>query len=135
MPKFGKSSRERLDTCHPDLQRLFEEVVKHFDCRVTCGHRDRMAQMIAYQENRSKLPWPQSKHNQIPSTAVDVVPYPVDWKDIHRFYYFAGFVKGVAKFLGIPIRWGGDWDSDTEVDDQTFNDLPHFELKGGGNTQ
>jgi hypothetical protein len=61
--------------------------------------------------------------------AVDVAPYPVDWNDKERFYYFAGFVKGVASSLGISIRWGGDWNSDNNLKNQTFFDLPHFELK------
>ena len=30
--------------------------------------------------------------------------------------------------LGVRLRWGGDWDSDLEVDDNDFDDLPHFEL-------
>ena len=59
----------------------------------------------------------------------DVAPYQIDWQDKDRFYYFAGIVKGVALKLNIPIRWGGDWDSDTQVKDQTFFDLPHFEIK------
>lgn len=60
--------------------------------------------------------------------AVDVVPYPVDWQDRDRFHYFAGFVLGMATARGVKLRWGGDWDSDTEVDDNVFDDLPHFEL-------
>jgi peptidoglycan L-alanyl-D-glutamate endopeptidase CwlK len=43
--------------------------------------------------------------------------------------YFAGFVKGVASQMGIPIRWGGDWNSDNNLKDNKFDDLPHFELK------
>ena len=31
--------------------------------------------------------------------------------------------------MGIPVRWGGDWDDDTEVKDTGFKDLPHFELR------
>jgi len=30
--------------------------------------------------------------------------------------------------MDISIRWGGDWNMDTYVKDQRFNDLPHFEL-------
>jgi len=26
----------------------------------------------------------------MPSDAVDVAPYPIDWNDKERFYYFAG---------------------------------------------
>lgn len=49
-------------------------------------------------------------------------------KNLCRFYYFGGFAKGVAEVGGVPLRWGGDWDSDTFVDDQRFDDLVHFEL-------
>lgn len=136
MPSFGNRSRANLATCHPDLQRLFNEVIKHFDCTITCGHRTEAEQDALYAKGRTtpgpkvtRAQWPNSKHNTLPSIAVDVTPYPVDWKDIKRFYYFAGVVKGIALSLDIDIRWGGDWDSDTEVTDQKFNDLPHFELR------
>jgi len=46
-----------------------------------------------------------------------------------RFYDFGGYVLGSAERLGVPLRWGGDWDRDHDVfDDQTFQDLVHFEL-------
>jgi peptidoglycan L-alanyl-D-glutamate endopeptidase CwlK len=129
MPHFSQRSYERLKTCHPDLIRLFETVVRGFDCTVLEGHRGEQAQNDAYDKGYSKLRYPDSKHNKTPSLAVDVAPYPVDWNDRERFYFFAGYVKGVAEELDITIRWGGDWDSDTHVHDQTFFDLPHFELK------
>jgi len=128
MPKFSKASQEKLATCHPDLQRLFNEVVKHFDCTVTCGERGEFEQNEAYRKGYSKLKYPESKHNGRPSMAADVVPYPIDWKDTERMYFFGGFVKATAVQMGIEIRWGGDWDSDTQVKDQNFIDLPHFEL-------
>ena len=31
--------------------------------------------------------------------------------------------------MGLKIRWGGDWDMDTQVKDNNFDDLPHFEIK------
>ena len=130
MPKFGKQSRTNLHACHQDLQNLFLEVVKYFDCSILEGFRGEIGQNKAFHEGRSKLKYPESKHNKMPSLAVDVVPYPINWNDKERFYYFAGFVKGIASQLGIVIRWGGDWDSDTQVHDQTFFDLPHFELEG-----
>ena len=34
---------------------------------------------------------------------------------------------GVAAAEGIKIRWGGDWDRDNDLADQSFNDLVHFE--------
>ena len=60
--------------------------------------------------------------------ALDVCPYPIDWNDKDRFYNFAGLVKGIAISMDIKIRWGGDWDGDNDLKDQTFFDLPHFEL-------
>ena len=39
MPKFGNRSKQRLETCHEDLQEIFNEVIKYFDCSVLCGHR------------------------------------------------------------------------------------------------
>jgi len=129
MPVFSEYSKVRLATADPRLQQLFNEVIKHFDCRVLCGHRGQQEQDQAYHDGKSKLPWPRSEHNHSPSTAVDVVPYPVVWEDRERFHYFAGLVKGVALGLGLKVRWGGDWDSDTEVrDEKGLNDLPHFEL-------
>ena len=129
MPKFGKRSRERLTTCNKELQALFNEVVKYFDCSVLVGYRGRNEQNIAYESGHSKVEWPNGKHNKNPSSAVDVAPYPVDWEDRERFLYFGGFVKGCAYQMGIPLRWGGDWDNDTSLSDNKFDDLVHFEIR------
>lgn len=127
---FSDASQLRLDTCHPDLQRLFNVVLQHYDCSILCGHRNEKDQNEAFRTGMSKLKWPEGEHNKYPSMAVDVAPCPVSWKkqDAIRFYHFAGFVKAVAVSLNIKIRWGGDWDSDNDLNDQTFFDLPHFEL-------
>ena len=53
---------------------------------------------------------------------------PIDWNNKERFYLFAGFVKGIAAEMGIKLRLGADWDGDFTTRDQTFHDLPHFEL-------
>ena len=129
MARFGKKSMSRLNTCDEDLVELFEKVVEFFDCSVLEGHRGEILQNKYFDEGKSKLKFPKGKHNDYPSNAVDVVPYPVDWEDTDRMYYFAGFVKGIAHVMDIPIRWGGDWDDDTEVKDTGFKDLPHFELR------
>jgi hypothetical protein len=128
MPAFGKKSTEKLATCDQRLQDVLNEVVKHFDCSILCGHRGKEEQNEAYHSGRSKLKFPKSKHNGTPSKAVDVAPYPIDWNDINRFHYFAGFVVGIAASKGITLRYGGDWDRDTQLKDNNFNDLPHFEI-------
>ena len=129
MPRFGKKSMSKLETCHEDLQQVFYQVIKHFDCSVLEGHRGEELQNKYFDEGKSKVRFPKGKHNANPSNAVDVVPWPIDWDDTDRMYYFAGFVKGIAAMLDIPLRWGGDWNDNTEVKDTGFKDLPHFELK------
>ena len=128
MYKFGTRSTKNLSEAHPDLQALFNEVIKHYDCTVIEGYRGEDEQNKACHAGASKLKFPQSKHNKTPSLAVDVCPYPIDWKDKDRFYHFVGFVKGVASQMGINIRCGADWDGDNDFKDQSFHDLPHFEL-------
>lgn len=120
MPRFSKRSLERLSTCHPDLQRLMHAVIERFDIAVLCGHRTREEQERAYRRGFSKARFGQSKHNAMPSLAVDVAPYPIDWNDLDRFHEMARIVKEEAARLGIQIRWGGDFNS--------FFDGPHFEL-------
>ena len=128
MPKFGRRSRERLATCHEDLQDLFKEVIKYVDCSVIEGQRDKERQNKLYEEGKTKVRYPNGRHNASPSRAADVVPYPIDWDDRERFHLFAGFVLGIAQSMEINIRGGGDWNKNFEVDDNQFDDFPHFEL-------
>lgn len=128
MPLFSARSKDRLATCHPWLQELFNEVIKKVDCTILAGRRFKAEQDRLYKLGKSKVQYPNSKHNRYPSHAVDVAPYPVDWTNIHRFYMFVGYVRAVADQMNIPIRCGADWDSDWLTSDQTFDDLPHFEL-------
>lgn len=133
MPKFSSSSSGKLNTCRESLQRLFEEVVKKHDCIILEGHRNEEKQYKLYKAGKSKVR--ASKHNHLPSRAVDVSPYPIpdkwgekDFKEKAKFYYFAGIVMGTAEQLGINIRWGGNWDGDDSFNDQVFDDLVHFEI-------
>jgi len=128
MPSFSRTSLSRLNTCDERLQRLFKEVVKTWDCSILCGHRSKEDQNKAFDSGRSKLRYPQSSHNSLPSMAVDVAPYPIDWNDLGAFYMFAGYVMRIAEEMGVAIRYGGDWDGDKKTADQRFNDLPHWEI-------
>ncbi len=128
MPKFSERSWSILRTCDPQLQQLFISVVNNFDCIIACGHRTEDLQNDLFRRGLSQLEWPNGKHNQIPSKAVDAYPWPIDWQDRDRFHYFAGFVMGKANHLGYKLRWGGDWDLDWQTRDNIFDDLGHFEL-------
>ncbi len=140
MPKFGKRSQQRLDTCHEDLQKICNEVIVSIDFSVLEGRRTLEKQQEYFRTGRSQLDGihKKSKHQSIPSQAVDVAPYPIDFSQASkakaRFYMLAGYFFEAAKVLlergeiSHELRWGGDWDSDKSFEDQSFDDLPHFEL-------
>jgi peptidoglycan L-alanyl-D-glutamate endopeptidase CwlK len=129
-------SLTNLAGCHPDLLRLISAVNEIVPCEVICGFRGEVAQNQAFAEGKSDKKWPDGKHNKtLPSgepysDAADVVPLPINWDDKVKFYHFAGVVRAVSALKGIPIRWGGDWDSDFDLHDQNLYDLPHFERIG-----
>jgi len=130
MIAFSKKSQDKLSTCHPDLQRLFNRVNELWPCTILYGRRTPEEQAALVASGASKTL--NSKHVMDPAMAADVSPDPLDWSDTARFYYFGGFVLGVAESMGIKIRWGGDWNGNMQIKDQNFNDLVHFELE---NTQ
>jgi len=132
MPAFSQSSINKLATCDKKLWDLFQEVVKHFDCIILCGHRGEAEQNEAFENHFSQLKFPDSLHNKQPSLAVDVAPYiggrPI-LNDREAACIFAGRVLQQADILGTPIRWGGDWNGNGLTTDNKFQDLFHFELK------
>lgn len=119
MPKYSEKSQASLSTCHEDLRKIFNQVIKVMDVTILEGHRTQANQTKAFEEGKSRAMWPMSKHNELPSMAVDVAPYPIDWDDRERFFRLAGLVQGIASQMGIEVNWGGDW---------SFFDGPHFEL-------
>ena len=101
MNKFSETSKRRLLTCDVRIQRVFNEVIKVFDCTVLEGYRPEALQNQYYIEGKSKVRYPGGKHNTSPSMAIDAMPYPVDWEDLNRICYFAGFVMATAASMGI----------------------------------
>jgi hypothetical protein len=121
MPRrFSEISLQRLYTCHPKLVTLFKCVLNEHDCIIICGHRNEADQNKAFDEGKSKLRWPKGQHNKVPSRAVDVMPWPLEWDNHAKLDEFAKTVKYQAECLGIKIVWGGDWTG--------FVDRPHWEL-------
>lgn len=119
MPKFGKKSLDRLSECHEDLQRIANELIKEMDVTVLCGYRGKEEQEQAFIAGNSKLRWPNSKHNKKPSLAVDIAPYPVDYKDLKRFIDMCAAVERIAEKLELKVILGRDF---------SFRDYPHIEL-------
>lgn len=132
--------------CDHRLQRILLSAINIVDFSVICGFRGKEDQHKAFVNKKSKLDWPNSKHNKyimeiqedggkliIPqSEAVDIIPWPfkdpIDWKDTQRFAHVMGVIKAEAYHLGIPVRFGFDWDGDTNWKEHPFNDWPHFEI-------
>lgn len=121
MNYFSKRSKKNLETCNFDLKIILYRAIKEIDFAVICGHRGEREQNIAYENGFSKVLFPDSEHNEMPSNAVDIAPYPIDWNDINRFNKLAKVIKRIAKQTNIKIKWGGDW--------KNFKDYPHFELE------
>ncbi len=150
MYSFGKRSLDNLDSCHHDIRLILEEVIKFYDFSVICGIRTMEEQVSLFADGKSKLDGiiKKSKHQgredsngDIVSFAVDIMPYKKGTnafsgseKDDRRFYMLMGMVKAVSQKLfeeGVishRVRFGLDWDGDDTFKDQTFDDLPHFEL-------
>jgi len=131
MNKFGKTSESRLARVHPSLVRVAREVIQIQDCKVIYGARTQKEQINLVKQGLSRTF--NSKHLINPSDgfshAIDIAPYPIDWNDTKRFYYFAGMFLAKADSLHVGIRWGGNWDMDEDLNDQSFMDLVHFELR------
>jgi peptidoglycan L-alanyl-D-glutamate endopeptidase CwlK len=121
MPSFGNRSLDCLETVHPDIQLVLHEAIKHYDFSVIEGHRTKEKQDEFFKTGASKLPFPKSKHNQYPSLAVDIVPYPIDWENLQRFHELAEVVYVAAEKHGVTnLHWGYDlWEWD----------MPHWELR------
>lgn len=137
---LGKTSRTRLNTCDEDIQRVVQAVAEYYPLTVIVGYRGKEDQTKAFVERKSKLQWPHSKHNTTPSKAVDIAPLKwdakkqttyIDWKDTAGFANLAGYILNEARHQGVRLRWGGDWDQDMDLTDETFQDLVHFELIDG----
>ena len=107
------------------------------DITIVEGRRSKSRQNMLFADGKSRLQWPNSKHNVLEPTgrsmAVDAAPFvngDVSWRKEHCIF-LAGVVLAVANRLQVPLRWGGNWDMDREpVTDQDFQDLVHYELVG-----
>jgi hypothetical protein len=125
MPRFGRRSKEKLKGVNTKLVNVANEIIKIMDITVIEGLRSKERQEGLVAQGKSKTRF--SKH--IEGKAIDIAPYPIDWNDRERFHYMGGMARGIGHVLGIDIRWGGDWDSDGEIKDNSFDDLVHIELK------
>ena len=139
MNKWGERSLEVYETVDPVLQHYLDRALQEVaDISLICGHRGQVEQNAAYYAvpQRSKVQWPNGKHNQFPSKAVDFQPYPMPDSE-HKLWaslaYVAGRIIQMAAADGVEIRWGGDWNSNGDLTDQNFDDLFHLEIVESSN--
>jgi peptidoglycan L-alanyl-D-glutamate endopeptidase CwlK len=128
MFRLGKRSLSRLEGVHPDLVRVVQSAIKATVCDFTVleGVRSEERQRKLFQAGASKIM--NSRH--LTGHAVDLGAYidgEVRW-DWPLYYQIAAAMMMASVEEGVPIRWGGDWDSDGEYDDEKWRDGPHFEL-------
>ncbi len=143
---FGKSSSDKLQTCHPDLIRIHNLAISRsrIDFGISEGHRSLARQKLLFDQGRSKIDGINKigKHNHKPSMATDIYIYHPELEirqklayDLGSLCYVAGLIMCCVDELlekgeiTHSIRWGGNWDKDGVIlQDQGFDDLPHFEL-------
>ena len=153
MNQYSIKSTNNLETCDGRLIEWCKLILPGYDHSVDEGNRGETEQNYYFEKGLSQFKWPDGKHNIFPSHAVHLKPYPMKWelilamdkilregqvlsrqilqrafREYAKFYHFAGYAKRIASEIGISIRWGGDWDSDNDFNDQRFHDLLHWEL-------
>lgn len=129
MPEFGDRSLVRLHQCDKRLIKVLERaIVAGPDFAILCGYRNETDQDRVFLDGKSKVQWPDSKHNSFPSMAVDIAPYPIDWSDKERFMELVAYVRGVSAGMGVKLRSGADWDRDWNHKEHSFLDWPHLEI-------
>ncbi len=140
MYTYAEKSKKVIETCNHNLVIWSYEVIKRWDCSALDGFRNRTRQDKAYRDGFSKLQYPHSKHNKIPSMAIHLVPYlrgkamfgNTETEKL-EMCYFAGGAMMIGKQLyesgqmSLELLWGGDWNQNNDLSDN-WQDMAHFEL-------
>lgn len=151
--KFRLSSRSlsKLEGVHPKLVSVVKRAIQvtREDFAVGEGVRSRERQRELVNKGASKTM--NSRHlvqSDGYSHAVDLFWYKdgkISWDtdNVENFYSldpnkeYEGYQEigyamlTAAKELGVKIRWGADWDMDSQHTDHKFLDWVHFELPRG----
>ena len=132
---YSSTSQSKLNSCHPDIQKLLNKAIKHYDITILEGVRSVERQTELVRTGKSKTM--KSKHLEQDdgySHAVDCALYPIDWNDRERFVFLQGYIKGLADAMyesgeiSHKLRLGVDWDNDGNIKEHSFFDGPHIEL-------
>lgn len=125
------AQQKKLETCNPKLIALIHtaEFSLYTDMPygivelgVAFGHRTEEEQEHCVTIGTSTLHWPDSKHNKIPSEAVDVFPLIngiAVWDNDEYWRILLERIRDAAKNMRLKVRFGADWRKP---------DIPHIEL-------
>lgn len=141
MPLTEKSV-ERLVGVHPDLQSVVRRAADRlpFQLAVIEGVRSEKRQAELYAQGRTRpgkvVTWTMDSRHRVQrcghGCAVDLVKLSendsIDWNNKGDFLAIGKAMMTAAAELGIPIRWGYDWDGDGITQEKGEYDGPHFEL-------
>jgi len=119
-------SMQRLDKCHPDLRKVMLEAAKScnliFEISETLRTKQRQAELLKIGATTTLRSRHLAHVSDGLSRAADfyiMIDGKARW-DWPLYNIVGNHIKAVAKALGIPIVWGGDW--------RRFKDGPHIEL-------
>ena len=143
----------QLASCTRDIQTIFMEVVKFMDISIIEGNRTAERQHHHWCKGRElrreglnpeeRDAWvikdsnkvvthkdgyqQKSRHQQQPSVAVDVVPYPTMWADKNKLIE----LRGVVKFVQTKLLADGKITTTVVNGGDLWNgfDTPHYQLK------
>ncbi len=119
MPSLTERDLIHLATCDARWQMLLPKVAEKTWLMVIGGHRNEEKQNEAFRDGYTQVQWPNSKHNQEPSLAIDLCPLPVNWQNTRHFFELAAYVWAESLKKDVPVIWGGSF---------SFGDYGHFEL-------
>lgn len=136
---FGSRSLERLKGVHPNLVKVVKRALELSDVDFTVleGVRTKQRQLQLFAQGRTTaapvVTWTKTSNHFVNKKtgfghAVDLAPVPIDWNNTKAFDLMAKAMFAASKELGIPIRWGADWDRDGKYRERGESDSPHFEL-------
>lgn len=136
---LGDRSRKNLIGVHPNLVRVIVRALEigPIDFTVIEGLRTDARQNELFAQGRT-MPGPivtwthDSKHKKQAKSGfgeagdlAHIVGGVVRWEDCDKI---AVAMFQASEELGIPIRWGADWDQDGKPREKGETDSPHFEL-------
>lgn len=120
MLSLSQTSLTRLNTVHPDIQKVIRRYLEIGTIPITVleGIRD----IATQKEYVSKGVSQTTRSRHLTGHAIDIAPVvngqpSFSWP---LYYKLAAAIKQAAKDVGITLEWGGDWVS--------FKDGPHWQL-------